>query len=88
MKLMPLLAYLLTAAGVVSWVAMFVMVKREIRLHLLRQKTRMEQMLVRLDEADRAPQLALLEPAPELAMMLVPAPLRAGTRRSEPQGQV
>jgi hypothetical protein len=74
MKLMPLLPYLLTAAGLFSSLALFVTLKREIRLHLFRQKTHIEQMLARLDEADRAPQPAV----PELAMMLVPAPLRAG----------
>jgi hypothetical protein len=69
MKLMPLLPYLLTAAGLFSSLALFVTLKREIRLHLFRQKSGIAKMLARLEEAERAP---------ELPMMLVPAPLRAG----------
>jgi len=78
MKLIPLLPYLLTAAGLFSSLALFVTLKREIRLHLFRQKTRIEDMVARLDEADRVPQPALPDLAPDLAMMPVPAPLRAG----------
>jgi hypothetical protein len=53
---------------------LFVTLKREIRLHLFRQKTRIAEMATRLDEADLAPQPAM----PELTMMVVPAPPRAG----------
>ncbi len=77
MKLMPLLPYLLIAAGLFSTLALFLALKREIGRHARRHKMGIEKMLVRLNEAERAPRFAALEQsAPEPA--IVPAPLRAG----------
>ena len=65
---MQILPYLLIAAGLLSTLALFMTLKREIRMQAHRYKTRIEQMMVRLEEAELAPQ-----PVPFLA-----APLRAG----------
>jgi hypothetical protein len=70
---MLLLPYLLIAAGLLSTLALFVALKREMRGQAQRQKTRMEEMLARLDEAERPPEIA-----PEPAEIFVPTPLRAG----------
>jgi hypothetical protein len=62
MKLMPVLPYLLTAAGLFSSLGLFMTLKREIRRLVFRQRTRIQEMMIRLDEAARP----------------MPAPLRAG----------
>jgi hypothetical protein len=72
MKLMPVLPYLLIAAGLCSSLILFLTLKRELRRMVFRQKTRIEEMMVRLDEAARPPE-AVAE-----AVTFVPAPLRAG----------
>jgi hypothetical protein len=69
MKLMPVLPYLLTAGGLFSSLALFLTLKREIRRVFFRQRTRIEEMMFRLDEAAR--------PA-EAEVSFVPAPMRAG----------
>jgi len=74
MKLMALLPYLLIAAGLFSSLALFMALKREIRRHIFRQKTRIEEMMVRLNEAERPAQPVAEQPA----VTFVPAPLRAG----------
>jgi len=74
MKLIPLLPYLLIAAGLFSSLALFLTLKREMRRLVFRQKTRIEAMMVRLKEAERPPQPAAEEPP----VTFVPAPLRAG----------
>lgn len=74
MKLMPLLPYILIAAGLFSSLALFLTLKREIRRHVFRQRTRIEEMMARLDEAERPAQPVAEEPA----ATFVPAPLRAG----------
>jgi hypothetical protein len=71
---MLLLPYLLIAAGLLSTLALFVTLKREMRGQAQRQKTRLEEMVARLDEAERRPP----EIAPEPAEIFVPTPLRAG----------
>jgi hypothetical protein len=71
---MQVLPYLLIAAGLLSTLALFMTLKREIRGHALRQKTRIEEMVARLTDAERAPQPV----AQEEAVAFVPAPLRAG----------
>jgi hypothetical protein len=72
MKLMPLLPYVLIAAGLLSSLALFMTLKREIRRLVFRQKARIEEMMVRLDEAARPAEPVALE------VRFVPAPLRAG----------
>jgi hypothetical protein len=70
---MLLLPYLLIAAGLLSTLALFVTLKRDASRLAQRQRTRMEEMIARLDEAERLPQ-----PAPEPAETFAPTPLRAG----------
>lgn len=70
---MIFLPYLLIAAGLVSTLALFLALKREIGMQSVRQKIRIEEMLVRLNDAERPAQPAIQEAAP-----FVPAPLRAG----------
>lgn len=71
---MQLLPYLLIAAGLLSTLALFMTLKREIRRQAQRQKKRIEEMAVQLNEVNRSP-----EPAAEQPMVtFVPAPLRAG----------
>lgn len=77
MKLMPLLPYLLIAAGLFSTLALFLALKREIGRHARRHKMGIEKMLVRLNEAERAPRFAAQEQS-EPEPTIVPAPLRAG----------
>jgi hypothetical protein len=72
MKLMSLLPYVLIVAGLSSSLALFLTLKREMRRLMFRQKTRIEEMMVRLDEAERP-----AEPVAE-EVAFVPAPLRAG----------
>jgi hypothetical protein len=82
MKLMPLLPYLLTAAGLFSTLALFLAIQRDVRRHAQRYKARIEEMMVRLDiaqqAAELAPRLIAQESAPEPATFLVPAQPRAG----------
>jgi hypothetical protein len=66
MKWIPLLPYILTTAGLLSTLALFLALKREIRRHAQRQKTGMEEIAIRL----------LLPPEP--VVEFVPTPLRAG----------
>ena len=74
MKLMQLLPYLMIAAASISTFALFVALKREMQRNARRQKDRIEQMAMRLNEAERRPPRAAEEPP----IVLVPAPLRAG----------
>jgi hypothetical protein len=80
MKLIPLLPYILIAAGLFSTLALFLTLKREIRRHTRGYRIRIDEMLVRLNEAEIAPRFAAQETAeaPEPAMTFVPAPMRAG----------
>jgi hypothetical protein len=71
---MQMLPYLLIAAGLLSTLALFMTLKREIRRQAERQKTRIEEMVVRLTQAELAPQPIVQE----LAMPFLPASLRAG----------
>ena len=71
-KLMPLMPYALTTAGLVSTIALFLTLKREVRRQAERQRTRIEEMLARLNDADRS------EPAPQPVTEFVPSPMRAG----------
>lgn len=71
---MQVLPYLLIAAGLLSTLALFMTLKREIRGQALRQKTRIEEMVARLTEAERSPQQVVHEEV----VAFVPAPLRAG----------
>ena len=71
---MQVLPYLLIAAGLLSTLALFMTLKHEIRRQALRHKTRIEEMVARLMEAERSPEPA----AQEEAVTFVPAPLRAG----------
>jgi hypothetical protein len=71
---MQMLPYLLIAAGLFSTLALFMTLKREIRGQAQRQKTRIEEMVVRLNEAERSPEPV----AQEEFVRFVPAPLRAG----------
>jgi hypothetical protein len=68
MNLIPILPYLLIAATLVSSLGLFLALKREIRQHIFGQKSRIEAMMERLDEADR----------PNPVEAPVPAPVRAG----------
>ena len=70
MKLMQVLPYLLTAGGLFSSLALFLTLKWEMRRVVFRQRTRIEEMMVRLDDAAR--------PAVAPEVSFVPAPLRAG----------
>jgi hypothetical protein len=69
MNLMQLVPYVLIAAGLLSTLALFMTIKRDILRHARGQKKRIEEMVVRLNEA---------ECPPEQEPMAVPAPLRAG----------
>jgi hypothetical protein len=73
MKLMTLLPYLLLAAGLLSTLALFLTLKRDMVRAQARQKRRFEQMMMRLEEAER-PQRAAKDPA----ITSVPGPLRGG----------
>jgi hypothetical protein len=74
MKLIPLLPLLLIAAGLLSTLALFLTLKRDILSGARRQKARFEAMSIRLYEAERAPQPVFAE----AAVAFVPSPLRAG----------
>ena len=82
MKLMPLLPYLLTTAGLLSSLALFFTLKLDVRRHAQRYKARIEEMMARIDtaehDAEHAPRFISQESAPEPAMILVPAQPRAG----------
>jgi hypothetical protein len=54
---MQLIPYFLIAAGLLSTLALFMTLKREIRGQAHRQRTRIEAMAVRLKEAERPPQI-------------------------------
>jgi hypothetical protein len=73
MKLISLLPYILIAAGLLSTLALFLALKREIRLHAQRSRTRIEEMAVRLKDAERAPVAT-----PDSAPRPIPLPWRAG----------
>jgi hypothetical protein len=76
---MQVLPYLLIAAGLAATLALFLALKREIGAQGTRQKMRIEEMVLRLKEAERpAPPVILEAPAP-----FVPAPLRAGLNLSK-----
>jgi hypothetical protein len=70
---MTLLPYILIAAGLLSTLALFLTLKREMRGQAQRQKARIEEMVIRLTEAERPAQTAM-----EPAVAFVPALLRAG----------
>jgi len=65
---MQLVPYFLIAAGLSSTLALFLALKREMFGHAARQKRRIEEMVMRLDEAAR----------PVVPPFVIPAPLRAG----------
>ena len=67
MKLIAVLPYLLIAAGLLSSLGLFLALKREIRQHVFRHKTTVEEMMARLLEAERP-----------LQSTFVPVPLGAG----------
>jgi hypothetical protein len=71
---MQLLPYLLIAAGLLSTLALFFALKREIRAQIRRQKARLEEIAVRIEEVKRPPE----KQEPEPAETFVPTPLRAG----------
>lgn len=77
-KLMPLLPYFLIAAGLLSSLALFLTLKREIGRHIFRQRTRIEEMLIRLNEAERPALAAITGAVEEFAFVPLPTPLRAG----------
>jgi hypothetical protein len=66
MKLISLLPYMLIAAGLFSTLALFLALKRELRLHAQRSRTRIEEMATRLKDAERPP------------VAEIPVPWRAG----------
>ena len=70
---MLLLPYLLIAAGLLATLALFMTLKREMRRQAQRQKTRLEEIAVRVEESRRSQ-----SEHPEPAETFVPAPLRAG----------
>jgi hypothetical protein len=76
MKLMPLLPYALIAAGLLSSLALFLTLKREIRRLVFRQKTRIEDMMAQLEESARSPET--VASVMEVPVTFVPAPLHAG----------
>jgi len=78
MKLMPLLPYLLIAAGLFSSLALFLALKREMSRHSHRYRVRIEEMLVRLNDAETTP----AAPPFASASQFVHAPLRAGLNLS------
>ncbi len=75
MKLITVLPYLLIAAGLLSSLGLFLALKREIRQHVFRHKTTVEDMMARLLEAERPLQSAVGQ---EHAVTFVPAPLGSG----------
>ena len=64
-------------AGLISSLGLFLALKREMQVHDLRYKARIEEMMARLTEAEHLPHLLSEVVAPE-PTMFVPAPLRAG----------
>ena len=76
MKLMPVLPYVLIAAGLLSSLALFMTLKREIRRLVFRQKTRIEDMMARLEEAARPAEAVTV--VAEETVTFVPMPLHAG----------
>jgi hypothetical protein len=72
---MPMLPYLMTAAGLLSTLALFITLKREIYRQAQRQKNRLEEMAARFQETVSAPPPSPAEPEP---LAVVPAPLRSG----------
>ena len=77
MKLIPLLPYILIAAGLLSSLALFLTLKRDIRRLVFRQKTRIEDMMTRLEESSRPAEPAAEQPA------FVPTPQGAGLNLSK-----
>ena len=73
---MLLLPYLLIAAGLLSALALFMTLNREIRVHAQRQKVRIEEMVARLNAAEQVPQPVADQMEAPLPFVL--APLRAG----------
>ena len=80
MKLIPVLPYILIAAGLLSTLALFATLKREILRYATGDKKRLEVMMARLIEAERVPQpVAIAEPA----LTPVPAPMHGGLNLSK-----
>lgn len=73
---MLILPYVLIAAGLLASLALFLTLKREICKQAQRYKIRMEEMVVRLNKAERPPPSPPVLEEPPLPF--VPAPLRAG----------
>lgn len=71
--MMLLLPYILIATGLLATLALFMALKREIRRQAERQKARLEEIAVRVEESKPSP-----AETPEPAETFVPAPLRAG----------
>ena len=80
MKLIALLPYILIAAGLLSTLALFATLKREILSYANRDKRRLENMMARLIEAERVPEPAATA---EPAFALVPAPMHGGLNLSK-----
>ena len=76
MKFLALLPYLLIAAGVASSLALFLTLKREIARYSNRHKRKIEEMFVRLQDAEKAPVPVAAVAEPGIAY--IPTPLRAG----------
>ena len=80
MNLIAVLPYILIAAGLLSTLALFATLKREILRYANRDKRRLENMMARLLEAERVPEpVAIAEPA----LAVVPAPLHGGLNLSK-----
>jgi hypothetical protein len=62
MRLITVLPYLLIAAGLLSSLGLFLALKREIRQHVFRHKTTVEEMMARLLEAERPVQFVPARP--------------------------
>jgi hypothetical protein len=80
MKLIAVLPYILIAAGLLSTLALFATLKREILRYANRDKRRLENMMTRLIEAERVPELAAIA---EPAIAVVPAPMHGGLNLSK-----
>jgi hypothetical protein len=80
MKLIAVLPYILIAAGLLSTLALFTTLKREILRYANRDKRRLENMMERLIEAERVPEPAALA---EPGIALVPAPMHGGLNLSK-----
>ena len=71
----------MVVAGLISTLALFVTLKFEISRNVRRQKRRIEQMMVRLEEAEKAPRAVTGEEPAVAAIPMLPRPgLNLSTR--------